>query len=462
MKGEQDKGGLGQTVEPQQKLGGPTDEALLELVRAGDERAFETLVLRYRRPLRSYCVRLGIALDAADDVLQQVMLEAWLAMHRGAQVHSFKAWLFRVAHNVSLDTIAATPRVSELGAVEAELAASTQTEMLEPGVNETLTAVAELPLLQREAIVRTALAGESYEQVGHYLGLTASAVRGLIHRGRATLRGALAALVPPWLARLIATRSGAAGSVRESLLGLAYGAGSSGSAGALVKAGVIAAAAAAAITTAIPGQATRPHSRHHQAATLPGRRSAEGRAEAGSGGSIGASAAAGAAANGGSRAGASKNRSHSLHALALIPGSSAGSAGSAGTRAVVSGPQTSTAPASQPGAVHQTSDATSVSLEPAGSTASAGTGATGPGSSPSQTSGTPAAGESGSTASTGPAPGATGTAGSGSADQSSSPSGSSESSSSGSGGGVVGELVHTVEKTLETTIESTLGGLLHH
>lgn len=460
MKGEQDKGGLGQTVEPQQKLGGLTDEALLELVRAGDERAFETLVLRYRRPLRSYCVRLGIALDAADDVLQQVMLEAWLAMHRGAQVHSFKAWLFRVAHNVSLDTIAATPRVSELGAGEAELAASTQPEMLEPGVKETLTAVAELPLLQREAIVRTALAGESYEQVGHYLGLTASAVRGLIHRGRATLRGALAALVPPWLARLIATRSGAAGSARESLLGLAYGAGSSGSAGALVKAGVIAAAAAAAITTAIPGQATHPHSRHRQAATLPGRRSADGRAEVGGRSDASASAAAGAAANGGSRAGASRNRSHSLHALAFIPGSSAGSAGSAGTRAVVSGPQTSTAPPSQPGAVHQTSDATSVSLEPASSTASAGTG---PGSSPSQTSGTPAAGESGSTASTGPAPGATGTAGSGSADQSSSPSGSSESSSSSSGsGGVVGELVHTVEKTLETTIESTLGGLLHH
>lgn len=446
MKGEQDKGGSGQTAERQQKLGGFSDDALLELVRAGDERAFETLVLRYRRPLLSYCVRLGIALDAADDVLQQVMLEAWLALRRGAQVHSFKAWLFRVAHNVSLDTIAATPRVARLGTDAAELAAGTQPAMLEPGVKETLTAVAELPLLQREAIVRTALAGESYEQVGHYLGLTAGAVRGLIHRGRATLRSALAGLVPPWLGRLISTRSG---SVRESLLGLAYGAGSNGSAGALVKAGVIAAAAAAAITTAIPGQAPRSHPRQRQAAT----RSADRRAA----GDAGASAYGGAAADGGARASASGNRSHALRTLELIPGSSARSAGSTGTRIADGDAQTSATPASQPEAVHQTGDTTSVSLEPTGSTASAGAGTAGTGSSPSQTAaGAPSAGESGSTTSTGP----TEAAGSGSAGQSSSPSGGGESNSSGDG--VVGEVVHTVEKTLETTLESTLGGLLHH
>ena len=201
MREERDKGDLSETPETQRKLGVLSDEALLALVRDGDERAFETLVVRYRKPLRNYCVRLGIAVDAADDVIQQVMLEAWLALRKGAQVHSYKAWLFRIAHNVSLDTIAAAPRVAELNSGAAELAAGTHPAMLEPGLKETLTAVAELPLLQREAIVRTALAGESYEQVGRYLGLTAGAVRGLIHRGRATLRSALAALVPPWLTR---------------------------------------------------------------------------------------------------------------------------------------------------------------------------------------------------------------------------------------------------------------------
>ena len=39
-------------------LRGQSDERLVDLTRAGNERAFEAIVERYRRPLLRYCARI--------------------------------------------------------------------------------------------------------------------------------------------------------------------------------------------------------------------------------------------------------------------------------------------------------------------------------------------------------------------------------------------------------------------
>ncbi len=419
------------------------DQALLELVRDGDERAFETLVLRYRRQLRSYCVRLGVPAHSTEDVVQQALLEAWLALRGGAQVHAFKAWLYRVVHNIALDAVRKSPRAVELSCGEVEQAAAMPTEMHTSELQETLTAVASLPLLQREAIVRTALAGESHEQVGRNLGLTAGAVRGLVYRGRATLRSALAALVPPWLPRLLASRSSAASGLRESLSGIASGAGSTGSAGALVKAGVVVAVAATTITTAIPGHSARPHSNgtsRHAAANLAV--SGNGRlthtAEASSladdpapGARPSKSALRTSHSSGPTRSGAPKGMLHPRSQ----PAARQPQTGSTGQEQA-NQPATGTRSGASPSPA-EASTATAASSQPAGGASSS-----------------PAEAPSGS--------GTQPTGGSGSTGEQSSPPSSSSGSSSSESGGLVGEVVHTVEKTLETTLEDTLGGLLHH
>lgn len=411
------------------------DDALLALVREGDERAFEALVLRYRRPLRSYCMRLGVPADGTEDVIQQTLLEAWLALRGGAQVHAFKAWLFRVAHNVALDTLRKTPRVVDLAAGEASAAAGAWPDTHEPELREALTAVAALPLLQREAIVRTALAGESHEQVGRNLGLTAGAVRGLIYRGRATLRSALAALIPPWLPRLIANRSSTSVGMRESLLAFAANASSTGSAGALVKAGVIVVAAAAAIGTTLPAHAARSGIAHRGAGQAPASVSnfASAAGEASDLTRSGGDPQARSAVARSSRAPAPGRRESISGGSADLRGaSSEPTTGGSGTGSAASGQTRQQSDQPPAGASAETPSATAAGSEPAEAASSK----------PSEAPSPPAGGSSGGAQT---------------------PSGS-ESSGSGSGekGGLVGELVHTVEKTLETTVEGTLGGLLHH
>lgn len=451
MKGDPEIDTAGGPADRDGQLGGLADEALVELVRAGEERAFEALVLRYRLPLRSYCMRLGVSSDAAEDVLQQVLLEAWLALRDGVEVRIFKAWLYRVAHNVAVDAIRATPRVAALSPEQAEREAAGAT-MFEPEAQEALTAVAALPLLQREAIVRTALAGESHEQVGHYLGLTAGAVRGLIYRGRATLRSALAALVPPWLPRLIASRSGASGGMRESLSGLAATASNTGAAGALVKAGVIAAVAATAITTAVPAQSTHPRHPHRSAAAVASPQLSAPRRSTRTPGAA-ASLAMTRSRRG---AGGSRGSRDANVTIAPVHGPSA-STNLASEQALASKPESGAATTAEPATTQAAGgqpvvSATTVATAPSGSTtAAASTEAAS--QTPSSGSSTQPASPSAGVSPTPPASGEqTGTA--------------SASGSSGSGssehGGLVGEIAHTVEHTLETTVEGTLGKLLHH
>lgn len=435
-------GELGATAERQ--MSELADQALLELVRDGDERAFEALVLRYGRPLRSYCMRLGVPAHSTEDVVQQALLEAWLALRGGAQVHAFKAWLYRVVHNIALDAIRKNPRVMELASGEAEQAAAPMpSEMLGSDLRETLSAVASLPLLQREAIVRTVLAGESHEQVGRYLGLTAGAVRGLVYRGRATLRSALAALVPPWLPRLLASRSSAASGLRESLSGIATSAGSTGSAGALVKAGVIMAVAATAITATLPGHTTRTGT-HRPAGPAPANGSSLA-PEASPSSKLAqergnprahATVASRAAGPTPTRDKSISRRPTGTHGAGSQPAASGPATGSTG--AGQAQPQAGQSPAGgAAGASAEASSAGASSSQPEGGVSAPTEAPTG--------SGTQPAGGSGSTGS----------------EQSPPTSGSSGSSSSESGG-LVGEVVHTAEKTLETTLEDTLGGLLHH
>ncbi len=407
-----------------------TDQALLELVRHGDERAFEALVLRYRRPLRSYCTRLGVPAQGTEDVVQQALLEAWLALCSGAQVHAFKAWLYRIAHNIALDAIRETSRAEALACGEAAQAVGTRSPTHEPGLHEALTAVAALPLLQREALVRTALAGESHEQVGHYLGLTAGAVRGLIYRGRATLRSALAALLPPWLPRLIASRGSSSDGLRESFYGLATNASTAGSAGVLVKAGVMAAVAATAITTTLPGPATHSSADHGpRGALVRIQRSARPTHEA---------------------APHATQRSEVPRARTVV------------TSRRASGPA--------PPSVQPTSGEPA-GAPAAGSQAAGGSGAGPAGQAPPETA-QPLAGARSSAADTsaelsnvvtGGSDSTGGTGGEVPSGSSTAPTGATNGgertgASSGEGSGPVGELVHTAERT----VEGTLGGLLHH
>jgi RNA polymerase sigma factor (sigma-70 family) len=249
-----------------------SDERLLTLVRQGHERAFEALVHRYRRPLLAYCRRLSLPPARGEDVVQLALLKLWIAVREGTEVRDLKAWLYRVAHNVAVNTLRDSCRDTESLADPVLLDAGTHSSdpsasrphvgrRLRPATDEsplehnlqmrdTLAEVAALPPLQREVIVRTAVAGHSHEQVASDLGITNGAVRGLLYRARLALRTAITVLTPPPLLALLAGRSEQSGPAPERLAELAGGGGSAGLGGLLLKGGLVAITAGTVVTGA--------------------------------------------------------------------------------------------------------------------------------------------------------------------------------------------------------------------
>jgi RNA polymerase sigma factor (sigma-70 family) len=257
-----------------------SDARLVALVRDGHDRAFEALVQRYRAPLLRYCRRLRLSDGRAEDVVQQTLMQAWSALRRGAEVRELRPWLYRIAHNASINLIRDAGRDAAHQAVALDglpgEGAVSEVRMEPPAelgipsglaLRETLSDMAALPQMQREVIFRTALAGQSHEEVALTLGITDGAVRGLLYRARATLRGAVTALTPP---PLLAWMVSAGQSPTAERIGEMAAGGGVGAGGLLVKGGL------AALTATLVAGAAIVHDHlhiapHSRAAGVKGR-----------------------------------------------------------------------------------------------------------------------------------------------------------------------------------------------
>ena len=219
-----------------------SDARLVALVRQGHERAFEAIVERYRKPLHRH-VRRVLPESRAEDALQQAFLKAWSSLQEGADVRELRPWLYRIAQNTALDALKRagydydelTESLGSPGGPEADLERRTV-------MRETLAGLAALPENQREALLRTAVGGDSRAQIAHDLGVSDGAVRALVHRARTTLRAAATAVTPApvaiWAAGAVGAGEPTAARIAE--LGTAGGAGLAFKGGAaLVAAGVL-------------------------------------------------------------------------------------------------------------------------------------------------------------------------------------------------------------------------------
>jgi RNA polymerase sigma factor (sigma-70 family) len=233
------------------RAGGPAGEV-------GARRAFEAIVERYRGPLHRYCRRM-LPDSRAEDVVQQAFLKAWSSLQEGAEIRDLRPWLYRITHNAALDALKkAGYDYEEL--TEVLQSAGTPDADFERRVvmRETLAGVAALPERQREALLRTAVEGQSREQVAHDLGLSDGAVRQLVHRARTTLRAAATAITPLPLVQWLASAGGTeAGPVTQRVTELVAGTGAAGAGSTLLKGGAVVVAAGALVGTPVAVETAR-------------------------------------------------------------------------------------------------------------------------------------------------------------------------------------------------------------
>ena len=80
----------------------PDDESLVRDCLDGAQRAFETLVGRYERPVYNVALRMVGNREDARDVTQTAFLRAYQGLRSYDPSYKFSSWLFRIAVNESL------------------------------------------------------------------------------------------------------------------------------------------------------------------------------------------------------------------------------------------------------------------------------------------------------------------------------------------------------------------------
>jgi RNA polymerase sigma factor (sigma-70 family) len=160
-----------------------------------DRRAALLAVADQLRPeMHRYCARLMGSVIDGEDVVQDTLVRALVALQDMEETPPLRPWLFRIAHNRALDLLRSRAvRMAEpIDAVPdaGDPANPDPAEMLmrQQAVNTAVSRFVELPVLQRSVVILKDVLDESLIEIGALLDLTVDAVKGHLARGRARLR----------------------------------------------------------------------------------------------------------------------------------------------------------------------------------------------------------------------------------------------------------------------------------
>jgi RNA polymerase sigma factor (sigma-70 family) len=162
------------------------DEKLIALVRRGRDDAFDALVDRYRPRLLAFCRNMMRSSEDAEDVLQEVFVNAYRAMRADDRPIQAKAWLYRIARNRCLNELrrnTAAP-VESMDVFETIEATAVETVERREHLSEIVVDVKRLPEQQRAALLLREMEGLPYQQIADVLDTTVPSVKSLLVRAR--------------------------------------------------------------------------------------------------------------------------------------------------------------------------------------------------------------------------------------------------------------------------------------
>jgi RNA polymerase sigma-70 factor (ECF subfamily) len=147
-----------------------------------------------RPELHRYCARLMGSVIDGEDVVQDTLVRAFVALQDLEETPPLRPWLFRIAHNRALDLLRSRAvRMAEpidAAADVADSASPDPVEMLmrQEAVKTAVSRFVELPTVQRSVVILKDVLDESLIEIAALLDLTVDAVKGHLARGRARLR----------------------------------------------------------------------------------------------------------------------------------------------------------------------------------------------------------------------------------------------------------------------------------
>jgi RNA polymerase sigma-70 factor (ECF subfamily) len=170
--------------------GDPDDEALMETLQRGDERALDELMRRWETGVKAFLLRLGVPASDVGDVAQETFIRIFEKRASYRAGAAFKPWILTIAGNLGRNRLRWRRRRREesLEAASDEHAAEADSgggENIGPLVR---AAVNELPDKLRSAVVCVELENLGYAEAAQVAGCTPKAIETRLYRARELLR----------------------------------------------------------------------------------------------------------------------------------------------------------------------------------------------------------------------------------------------------------------------------------
>jgi RNA polymerase sigma-70 factor, ECF subfamily len=179
------------------------DGEIIRQILQGDRNIYRTLVERYQPMVFRTCMGFLHNKDDADDLTQDVFIQAYQALSRFKGDSSFSTWIYRIAVNSSLNKVRQTSKSYLLQRLEAVFGPE-KNKTFEISIPDTenpenililsehkewvQNALNNLPENQRIAIVLSKYDDLSQKEIAEIMKITEGAVEALIQRAKANLR----------------------------------------------------------------------------------------------------------------------------------------------------------------------------------------------------------------------------------------------------------------------------------
>jgi RNA polymerase sigma factor (sigma-70 family) len=166
------------------------DEKLIAMARSGNAGAFEMIVDRYQGRLLGFCRQMLGSTEDAEDVLQEVFVNAYRAMLADEREINLRPWLYRIARNRCLNHLrkpSADAQESMDMVPEVEAASTAEKVHNREEFRQIIADVNKLPETQRSALLLREMDALSYEEIADAMETTVPSVKSLLVRARISL-----------------------------------------------------------------------------------------------------------------------------------------------------------------------------------------------------------------------------------------------------------------------------------
>ncbi len=171
----------------------PDDATLVERAKAGDVRAFESLVRRHQASVARLAGFVSGSFEAADDIAQETFVKAHRSLHRFTLGRPFRPWVLRIAANTAKNHRRSSGRKARLAVKVGALSIEPHRDPAEEATDRATVraALERLPASDRLVIALRYFDDLSERDMSEVLGVRTGTVKSRLARSMARLRSEL-------------------------------------------------------------------------------------------------------------------------------------------------------------------------------------------------------------------------------------------------------------------------------